>query len=59
MAHMPPLLLHNSSTLPLLLLIRDMLGLTTTDIGNAEIASVSSVVFMRVAMGTACDLVGP
>ena len=44
---------------PLMPVIREDLGLTATQVGNANSASVAGTVFFRIAMGSLCDSVGP
>ncbi|MDA0734494.1 MAG: MFS transporter [Chloroflexi bacterium] len=44
---------------PLMALVRDDLGLTKTQIGNAIIASVAITVLARLVIGWLCDRIGP
>ena len=47
------------SAAPMAPVIRDSLSLTKKELANAGIATVTAVVFMRVAMGPICDKLGP
>ena len=44
---------------PLMAVVRDELGLTTTQVGNTIIASVSITILARFAIGWLCDQIGP
>ena len=44
---------------PLMVVVREDLGLTKTQIGNTIIASVAITVFVRLLMGRLCDRFGP
>ena len=47
------------SAAPMAPVIRDSLSLTKPELANAGIATVTTVIFMRVAMGPVCDVLGP
>lgn len=44
---------------PLMVIVRDELGLTKGEIGNIMIASVSITIFARLLIGYLCDRIGP
>ena len=44
---------------PMIPVIREDLGLTKPQLGNAGLAAVTGTIICRVLMGTVCDLIGP
>jgi MFS transporter, NNP family, nitrate/nitrite transporter len=44
---------------PLMVIVRDELGLTKTQVGNTIIASVAVTIIARLAIGWLCDRIGP
>ena len=44
---------------PLMVVVRDELGLTKTQVGNTIIASVAVTIVARLAIGWLCDRIGP
>ena len=44
---------------PLMVVVRDELGLTKTQVGNTIIASVAVTIIARLAIGWLCDRIGP
>ena len=44
---------------PLIAIIREDIGLTKPQLGNAGLAAVTGTIACRIVMGTICDLIGP